>query len=232
MKTARRFRVKLTGGASTSAITYAPPGKSVASLVLGHGAGAPQTHPVMVRLARGLAERGVETTTFNFLYSEEGRRAPDPKEKLTACMRDVLAHMRARAMAPLAAGGRSMGGRIASYLAAEEEPGISALVLFSYPLHPPGKPAQLRSEHLPAIRVPTLFVQGTRDTFGTPDELTPHVAKMKAASIVAVEGGDHGFHVPKSAGRPDGEVLSDVADAVLRFLTRAPGAGRARRPTP
>jgi predicted alpha/beta-hydrolase family hydrolase len=143
------------------------------TLVLAHGAGAGQSSPFMVRFAGGLASRGLDVLTFNFLYTEQRRRVPDRTAKLEACYRAAIEA--ARSDGPfgrnaLFVGGKSMGGRIASHLAAAETDAapcaIQGVILLGYPLHPPGKPDQLRAAHLTHIRVPLLFVQGSRDPFG------------------------------------------------------------------
>ncbi len=174
--------------------------------MLAHGAGAGQTSRFMVQLAEALAERGVDVLTFNFLYTEQGRKMPDRPETLEACYRAAIDS--ARSHAPFAGnkvfiGGKSMGGRIASHLAAAgavtgdaTAAAMSGLVLLGYPLHPPGKPDQLRVAHLPGIRVPVLIVQGERDPFGSPDELRSHVAALGTlVTLHAVAGGDHSLAV-------------------------------------
>ncbi len=130
----------------------------------------------MVAFALALARRGCHAVTFNFPYTEQGRRLPDRAPTLEACFRDVITAIRARpdlAAAPLVIGGKSMGGRMASHLAAQGLPDLAGLVALGYPLHPPGRPEQLRAEHLARIRQPLLIVQGSRDAFGTPEELRP-----------------------------------------------------------
>jgi predicted alpha/beta-hydrolase family hydrolase len=216
---ADEFHVRLQGSGSVTARTYRAADRR-ATLVLAHGAGANQLHPFMVRVATGLAERGVETTTFNFSYTEEGRRAPDPAPRLEACFRDVLAEVRARSREErVFLGGKSMGGRMASHLAAAGEP-TPGLVFLGYPLHPPGKPEQLRSKHLPDIAAPMLFVQGARDTFGTPDELRPILAGIAArVEVFPVEQGDHSFKVPKRV-RSEEQVMRDVMDRVAGFVVQ------------
>jgi predicted alpha/beta-hydrolase family hydrolase len=218
-----RYEVELSGGGRVTAVRYGVSGENPeAELVLAHGAGANQLHPFMVRMATALAERGVETTTFNFAYTEAGRRAPDPAPKLEACFRDVVRFVRGRrkeGARPLFLGGKSMGGRMASHLAAAGEPHLAGLVFLGYPLHPPGKTDKLRSEHLPRITVPMLFVQGTRDPFGTPKELGPILSKLPApATVVAVEEGGHSFEVPKRAGTRE-DVEARVVAAVVAFAS-------------
>jgi uncharacterized protein len=173
------------------------------TLILGHGAGAGRTSGFMVSFATGLAARGIDAVTFNFLYTEQGRRVPDPNVKLEACYRAVIETVRHRKIGRgrLAIGGKSMGGRIASQVAAGGVPDVAGLVFLGYPLHPPGKKDQLRAKHLSDIKAPMLFVQGSRDAFGAPNELRPIIIKLKApANLYVVAGGDHSFKVLKSAG--------------------------------
>jgi predicted alpha/beta-hydrolase family hydrolase len=191
------------------------------TLILGHGAGAGQTSGFMVSFASGLAARGIEMVTFNFLYMEQGRRLPDPKDKLEACYRAVIetvAH-RKRGRAKLAIGGKSMGGRIASQVAAGGAPDVAGLVLLGYPLHPPGKKDQLRAKHLSGIKAPMLFVQGSRDAFGTPQELRPILKKLKVpAELYEVAGGDHSFKVLKRAGVTQEDTYKAVLDRIEQWL--------------
>ena len=163
---------------------------------MAHGAGAPQQSAFIVGFARGLAERGVDVLTFNFLYTEQGRRVPDRTEKLEACYRATVAAARRHFdRSGVFIGGKSMGGRIATHLAAGDDAdalGITGVVALGYPLHPPGKPQQRRAAHLSRIRVPMLIVQGERDPFGTPAELQPVLDAMSArVTLRVVENGDH-----------------------------------------
>jgi predicted alpha/beta-hydrolase family hydrolase len=151
------------------------------TLILGHGAGAGQTSDFIVSFAGGLAARGIDMVTFNFLYREQGRRIPDPNDKLEACWRRVIEAVREQVKScrdALAIGGKSMGGRIASQVAAGGVSELAGLVFLGYPLHPPGRPDRLRAKHLSDVKAPMLFVQGSRDAFGTPDELRPIVAPL------------------------------------------------------
>jgi hypothetical protein len=198
-----RIEVEVAPGQKVIATLYpALKGKQAGiTLILGHGAGAGQGSSFMVSFATALSGRGIDTVTFDFLYMALGRRLPDPKDKLEACYRAVIAAVAGRNPGKLAIGGKSMGGRIASQVAAAGAPAVAGLVLLGYPLHPPGKPEQLRDKHLAAIKAPMLFVQGGRDTFGTPDELRPILAKLKApVELFEVAGGDHSFKVLKRAG--------------------------------
>ena len=173
-----------------------------ATVILAHGAGAPQAHPFMVRAAEALAARRLAVVTFDFPYAAAGRRLPDKAPVLERAFLDVIAWARTRddLPRPLAIGGKSMGGRMASHVAAHHADAAGALVglvFLGYPLHPPAQPARRRDAHLPLIRVPMIFVQGSRDAFGTPDELRPVLAALAAdAELHVVDGADHGFAVP------------------------------------
>jgi predicted alpha/beta-hydrolase family hydrolase len=205
-------------GARTSARVYRGH-DARGAVVLAHGAGAPQTHPWMVAMARAMAARGLDVVTFNFLYSEARRRAPDRNEVLEQTWQAALDAVRARAgvaRGPIVIGGKSMGGRIATQAAARGLLGeVAGIVLLGYPLHPPGKPEQLRVAHLPKVRAPMLFVQGSRDAFGTPDELTPHLARLaRGTRLLVIEGGDHSLVPPRRSGDTLDRVMARVADAV------------------
>jgi predicted alpha/beta-hydrolase family hydrolase len=209
------------GDAATTALVYAPASAPPrATLVLGHGAGAPQTHPWMVAMAGALATRGLQVVTFNFLYAEGKRRVPDRPPVLEATWRAALAAVRTHLgqTSPFI-GGKSMGGRIATQVAAQPDVDVAGLVLLGYPLHPPGKPAQLRTAHLPGVRAPMLFVQGSRDAFGGADELAPFLVGLSPGTrLFAVEGGDHSLAVPRSLAA--GKASAPGSSVVLRPAER------------
>jgi uncharacterized protein len=211
---------------TVTALVYPPPepARALATLILAHGAGASQSSAFMVDFARGLARRGCHAVTFNFPYTEQGRRLPDRAPTLEACFRDVVAAIRARAelaAGPLVIGGKSMGGRIASHLAAQGLADLSGLVALGYPLHPPGRPEQLRALHLARIRQPFLIVQGSRDAFGTPEELRPVLAPLAGVvTLHVVEGGDHSFKVPKRGPVTQEEVFERVQDEIAGWIGR------------
>jgi predicted alpha/beta-hydrolase family hydrolase len=192
------------------------------TLVLAHGAGAPQTHPWMVGAARAFSARGIDVVTFNFLYAENKRRAPDRNDVLEATWRAAIDAVRANsdsAVRRLMLGGKSMGGRIATQVAAAGDVNVAGLVLLGYPLHPPGKPNQLRASHLPLVRAPMLFIQGSRDAFGTPGELAPIVEGLPSHSrLFVVEGGDHSLALRQPTGETFETVMARVADEVVRFM--------------
>ena len=191
----------------------------VAALVVAHGAGGGQKTAFMVRTAEGLAARGIVAATFDFPYMSAGKRVPDKAPVLEAAWRVAVDNARERmAGVPLFIGGKSMGGRIASHVASQGCPGLAGLVFLGYPLHPPGKPDQRRDAHLPAIAEPMLFVQGSRDAFGTPDEIRPLVPKLQRATLHEIPGGDHSFKV-SGRGAPKPEVVLDgILDVVRNWI--------------
>lgn len=205
-------------------VSVYPSENARAALILAHGAGAGQKSAFMVAAARALAARGVVTATFDFPYIAEGRKLPDKGPVLEDAWRDAIANGSARpefAGLPLFIGGKSMGGRIASQAAAERPLPISGLVFLGYPLHPPGKPAQRRDAHLPNIQLPMLFVQGSRDAFGTADEIRALLARLaRSTELYEVEGGDHSFKVPARLGKPS-VVMDGIFDAVAAFIQSA-----------
>jgi predicted alpha/beta-hydrolase family hydrolase len=206
------------GPARTTAVLYrANDPRGV--IALGHGAGGRQSHPWMVSMAQALSSRGLDVVTFDFLYAHAGRRLPDKNDTLEATWRALIGVVRGRAdvaHARFFLGGKSMGGRIATQVAARGIVGdIAGLALMSYPLHPPGKPERLRTAHLPLVRAPMLFIQGSRDPFGTPDELSSVVGSLGAnARLFVVKGGDHSLSV---RGQPPDETMASISDEVARF---------------
>jgi predicted alpha/beta-hydrolase family hydrolase len=210
----------------TSAVAYrADVPVAEVTLVLAHGAGAPQQSAFMVGFANALTERGIDVLTFNFLYTEQRRRIPDRTDMLEACYRGAVRAAREHFGRPAVfVGGKSMGGRIATHLAAADDAeamGIRGVVLLGYPLHPPGKPEQLRTGHLARVRVPMLIVQGERDPFGTPEELRPVIAAMAAAvTLHVVANGDHSL-APSRKRDAVAAAYRDIQDAIARWLSAA-----------
>jgi uncharacterized protein len=217
-----KLTVKINDSDSVTAMLYPAVKKNRAgvTIILGHGAGADQLSGFMRMAAEGFAARGLDAMTFNFLYKEQQRGAPDPKAKLESCYRAVIdAAIENKKLKgnKLVIGGKSMGGRIASQVAADDSEGVAGLVYLGYPLHPPGRLDKLRDEHLPKIKAPMLFVQGARDAFGTEDEIKAIIKKHRLkADLYAVEAGDHSFKVPKSI-KPQQQVYEDVMDEVARW---------------
>ena len=198
----------------------APP-KARACYVLAHGAGAGMTHPFMVAIAEGLAERGIATLRYEFPYMEQGSKRPDSPKVAQATVREAVAEAALLIpRVPLYAGGKSFGGRMTSQAQAEAPlEGVRGLVFLGFPLHAAGKPSDERGKHLSAIKVPMLFLQGTRDDFATLPLLRPLVQQLGArATLELIDDADHSLRVPKRAGRSNEEVFAGMCPA-LRGLS-------------
>ena len=197
-----------------------------AALILGHGAGAGQRSVFMVEFAHALSALGIDVITFNFLYTQQGRKIPDRAPVLEGCYRAVIEVTRANvdsARRALFIGGKSMGGRIATQVAAaDSQLPIAGLVLLGYPLHPPGRPEQLRDKHLPAVKRPMLFVQGARDAFGTPGELAPILGPLRPAPEVhVIAQADHSFKLSRKNPEAQAAIYADVQRAIVTFVESA-----------
>ncbi len=258
-----QLSIPTANGGSVKALLYLTAKKKRVgtTVILAHGAGAGQLHPFMRLFAAGLAERGIDALTFNFPYMDQGRKVPDPKAKLEACYLSVIkAALENKKLKGnrLVIGGKSMGGRISSQVAAALESGalhcggstplldcggstplsnvtskstrkaksqvastspIAGLVFLGYPLHPPGKPDQLRDAHLPLIKAPMLFIQGSRDAFGSAEEIRATIKKHHLpATLHVVEGGDHSLKVPKAVGITQDQVYVSTIDVISGWI--------------
>ncbi len=180
-------------------------------------------HAFLETLAGELAAAGVATFRYQFPYMEQRRRVPDGPAVLTATVRAAVGTAKeAVPELPLLAGGKSLGGRMTS-LAAAEQPldGVRGLVFFGFPLHPPNRPGTKRADHLPRVNVPMLFLQGTRDSFADLNLLRPVSTKLGSRSTLhVIETADHSFHVLKSSGKTDAEVLGELAQTVSSWAQR------------
>jgi len=224
LKKPSEIHVAVGTGAATTALVYAADAHARAALILGHGAGAGQHSTFMVEFAQALSTLGLDLVTFNFLYTEQKRRLPDRGPVLEDCYRAVIAAARARldsARQALFIGGKSMGGRIATQVAAADASlPVAGLVLLGYPLHPPGQPRKLRDAHLPSVGRPMLFVQGSRDAFGTPDELAPILARLLPAPAVhVIDGGDHSFKVGRKDPARQAAIYSEIQRTIAAWIT-------------
>ena len=214
------WRVAVGADSTSAVVDRATSGNASAVFVCAHGAGGNMSDRGMAATAETMRARGMDVVRFNFLYKEKRGGRPDPMPVLESTVEAVVARVRDE-LAPrrLIIGGRSMGGRAASMLAAR---GFEAdgLLLLAYPLHPAGKPTQLRDAHLPSIRMPTLCVGGTRDALCT-RALMERVLERVGANFQMhwVEGADHSFHVLKSSGRTDAQVMEEIGDASARWLS-------------
>jgi uncharacterized protein len=235
-----RFKVNETD--SVLALLYAADKEKRVgtTVILGHGAGAGQLHPFMQLFAKGLAARGFDALTFNFLYMEQRKKVPDRNDKLELCYRAVIdaaaKHKKLKGNR-LVIGGKSMGGRIASQVAADFanhptvedksdgiadtwlRPTLSGLVFLGYPLHPPGNPEKLRDAHLKYIKAPMLFIQGSRDAFGTGDEIRALIKRLKLpATLHEIQGGDHSLKVPKTSDTPQEQIYEAAMNNIAEWL--------------
>jgi hypothetical protein len=194
------------------------------AVLLAHGAGADMNAKALTVTADALADVKVPSLRFDFPYKAAGRRSPDRPPVLEASVRDAVRELTKRTKLPpdrLVLGGRSMGGRICSMVAATD--GALALALLGYPLHPPGKPENLRVDHFAKLRMPVLFVSGTRDAFGTPEELKRHAKAITGrVTFEWIETGDHSFRPLKASGLTADAALAAVAARVAEFVTALP----------
>ncbi|MGH7445315.1 MAG: alpha/beta hydrolase family protein [Longimicrobiales bacterium] len=219
--TTREAKFEVPGAGTVDALLNLP-AESSALYVLAHGAGAPMRHAFMNAIAAALADRSIATLRYNFPYSQAGKRGPDRPAVLEATVHAALTH--ARVAAPglaLFAGGKSMGGRMTSQaIAHEAEEDVRGIAFLGFPLHGAGKPPDAkRAEHLADVRVPMLFVQGTRDSLARLDLVQNVVDGLgERATLQVIDDADHGFHVRKSSGRDDAGVMIEIADSVASWM--------------
>ena len=204
-------KVELPGGDTVTTIIR---GDGATTMLLAHGAGTDQRHRSIVGIAAALADRGIRVVTFNYQYTESGRKAPDRAPKLLDCHVAVADRVADRFGGPLVLAGRSMGGRMATMLVAGGYP-ARGVVLYAYPLHPAGKPDKLRVDHLASVRVPMLFFQGSRDALSRADLFDRHVRPLAGVSVVDMEGADHSFR-----GRewPEARLYDFLAEHTVDWL--------------
>ena len=205
---------------SVRGLLSAPP-SARACYVLAHGAGAGMFHPFMEGVARGLAERGIATLRYQFPYMERGAKRPDPPKLAHATVRAAVAEAaRLAPELPLLAGGKSFGGRMTSQAqAASPLPGVRGLAFLGFPLHPAGRPSDARAEHLLAVEMPMLFLQGSRDKLADLGLLQPLMARLgERASLRLLQDADHSFRVPARAGRPDADVQREMLDTLAAWI--------------
>jgi predicted alpha/beta-hydrolase family hydrolase len=212
--------IGVEGSGSVSGLLMLPP-KATALYVLAHGAGAGMRQRFLEATARGLARRGIGTLRYQFPYREKGSKRPDRPPVAFATVRAAVAE--AARLAPgvkLVAGGKSFGGRMSSGAEAEAHlAGVAGLAFLGFPLHPPGAPADARGAHLPEVKVPMLFLQGTKDEFADLDLLKPLAERLgDRATLHLVEAADHSFHVPAKSGRKDAQVLDEILDVMAAWV--------------
>lgn len=215
----RQIEISQGGGTVTGIIE----GEGEIGFLLAHGAGTDQRHPFMAGLRGRLAGSGLTVMTFNYPYTERGSKRPDRTERLLECHAAALAAL-SKDHARVFAGGRSMGGRIATYLAAEGA-AVAGIVLYAYPLHPMGKPDRLRIAHLSEVPVPMLFFQGTRDALSRMEHFERHVVPLPTATVDIMEGADHSF---RGAGWAPETVLDHVTARTLSWIEEVSPGGNDR----
>jgi uncharacterized protein len=217
MTSAQELKFAVGSAGNVSALLMRPKAAR-ACYVLAHGAGAGMRHASMEAIAAGLAERSIATLRYQFPYMEKGSKRPDPPALAQATVRAAVAEAaKACAGLPLLAGGKSFGGRMTSQAQAKAPlEGVKGIAFFGFPLHAAGKPSADRAAHLAEVKIPMLFLQGTRDALAELSLLEPVVKALgRKATLHLAEGADHSFHVLKSSGRNDREVLAEILDAFV-----------------
>lgn len=220
---AKEIRLTVSEKAGDVTGLFLKPKDTKALLVLAHGAGAGMRHKFMEEICAKLSDRGIATLRYQFPYMEKGIKRPDSEGVLTATVRAAVAAGKNLADSiPVFAGGKSMGGRMTSLAAAKEAlDGVQGLLFFGFPLHAAGKPSADRGKHLAEVSIPMLFLQGSRDALADLKLLKPLCHRLgKRAEIFVVDGADHSFHMLKSSGRSDDEVLNEVADKAVSWIAQ------------
>jgi hypothetical protein len=212
--------IAVGGGSVSAVLATSDRPATLARFIYAPGAGSSLRDPFGAYAARLLAAAGIETLRFQFPYMEARRLAPDRTPVLEATWRAAIEASRAGGL-PLIVGGRSMGGRIASQVAAQGV-AVEGVALFAYPLHPPGRPEARRDAHLPAVAAPIFFCSGTRDAYATPEELEHLASALRNASLHLLEGADHGF-ASRSSRRVQREAWTEALSAFLDWSRRWTG---------
>jgi uncharacterized protein len=219
----QRIQIVVNEATQVSGLLDQPHGSQIC-VILAHGAGAGMEHPSMDGLARDLTAHGIASLRYQFPYMERGEKRPDRPPLCHATVRAAVST--ARQLAPglrLIAGGRSFGGRMTSQAqAATPLTGVSGLVFFAFPLHPSGKPSIERAAHLSRIKIPMLFLQGTRDTLADLDLLKPLIEKLPSATLRMLDGADHSFHVLVRSGRTNADVGREMMEAFRGWTSGIP----------
>jgi uncharacterized protein len=216
---AKPIQITIDTTASVSGLWQEAP-RAKACYVVAHSAGAGMEQPFLVSLAAELAARQVSTLRYQFPYMDRGSKRPDPPKLCHAVVRAAVAEAARRSSVPLIAGGRSFGGRMTSQAQAESPlPGVLGLAFLAFPLHPAKQPSITRADHLSGVRIPLLFLQGTRDALAELQLLEPVVAKLgKLATLKLFDSADHSFHVPARSGRRDADILIETADTLVSWI--------------
>lgn len=219
-----QLKIRIDGNSAVSGILMAP-SNCIACYVFAHGAGAGMQHRFMSDTAEGLADRGVATLRYQFPYMDSGSKRPDRPEVAHAAVRAAVAEAVLRfPKTRLIAGGKSFGGRMTSQAqAASSMPGLHGLAFFGFPLHPAGKPSVTRADHLKALRIPALFLQGTADKLAEVALIKPAMKVLDTrATLHLVKDADHSFHVPKRSGRTDEDILDEILNVFAEWVCTLP----------
>lgn len=213
----RTLSIEWAPGEKVTARLFMPGSPRDAAVLLAHGAGAGQDHPWMQTVAGGLSAAGFPTMTFNYAYTEAGRKSPDRPPKLKA-VHHAAADRLAAYSGRVVLAGKSMGGRMGSHVAGDDAWPAAALVYFGYPLVPMGRGEPRPTDHLQRIEAPQLFVAGTRDRLSPPSAIEPLARSVPDGTFLPVEDGDHSLRVPKRAGRSNEDVLAETVASVAEWL--------------
>jgi predicted alpha/beta-hydrolase family hydrolase len=219
---AKPVSISIDGDARISGLIQMPP-DAHACYVLAHGAGAGMNHPFMTAVAAGLAQRRIASLRYQFLYMERGSKRPDSPKLAHAAVRAAIAEAAQQCpRLPLIAGGKSFGGRMTSQAQAPTPmPGVVGLAFIGFPLHAANKPSSERAAHLFDVKLPMLFLQGTRDALAAQDLIKPLCAQLgRRATLRLFQDADHSFHVPARSGRTDAEVTADMLDALAAWVSK------------
>lgn len=219
MHTPRKITIDISEEIGTVSGLLIKPADATALLVLSHGAGAGMEHHFMEALAQTLADHGIASLRFNFPYMEKGKGAPDRPKKAHPAIKAAIAAGAAHATGlKMLAGGKSFGGRMTSQIAAADDLGpVKGVIYFGFPLHPAGKPGTDRAAHLKDIKLPQLFLQGTRDTLARYDLIEEVCDDLATATLIKMEGGDHSFKTLKRSGISPEEVMEKLAKETASF---------------
>ncbi|HET58291.1 MAG TPA: hypothetical protein ENN35_07615 [Deltaproteobacteria bacterium] len=221
----KRLTIPVTDTESVSAVLTLPSKKSAVKktgVITAHGAGNDMNNPLIVAFTDGMAVNGYPALRFNFPYREQGRRTPDGGKKLehtwAAVYRYFTEHL-SPDLEHVAAAGKSMGGRVASQMAARHELPVDGIIFLGYPLHPAGDHSRIKDAHLYQITLPLLFFAGTRDRLCDPDILKTVLSRLSVPwELNMIEGGDHSFHIPKSAGLHEADIFERIVAISAEWL--------------
>ena len=220
--TAAPVTIRISDDQNVSGLLLTP-ARATSCFVFAHGAGAGMGHAFMARFADGLVERGVATLRYQFLFMENGSKRPDVPKVAHAAVRAAISEARRRfPRLPLIAGGKSFGARMTSQAQALEPlAGVSGLAFIGFPLHPAGKPAVDRAEHLKLLGLPMLFLQGTRDELADPQLMKPVIKALGSLATMALfDDADHSFHVRARSGQTDAQVMSALLDTFVEWAAK------------